>query len=692
MKELCFTLVFTLLVAVCHTEAAVLLTSESQLLEPGTYEVASNVKITQNLTLKDGTTLIFNGGKLVADKEVTITGKSTAIEAPDAVVFTSNIKADGMWRISYASPLWWETVRTEGIIDYGPGINKAAIMVSKGVVQLPRGQYYIGEPLFLPAGVTLRGASGNSSWNDKTEKGYGGTTQLIPIGGSDRWIKSESGSGSKFMIYANATEGGKEGGTIDRPYPQQWKVLENIVVINSNALKYLRCVFTAGSGSFDGVVFRQFGQAIYFSGDYGDNKAIVNCSFFSRDENLHNVAGGYKREDYMVDMGFLGDALMINHCHFAGPGQPMIRISNCGGGVISDNIINGDVYVKGCKSVALLSNHMESGAQVKVESSVAEISNNLIEKRTRPSVDISGGSDDCSVVTLRNNQYLVYQQNRGSAEADKDKKAERFKNMSEIDIKIDNKSFLNIENEYRYEIVAGFNVVRPVGITVGTDNGDFTEFNQKSYAYSSNSYISSNYALNGSATFNDLNKMYIDNVQRVSNTDWFGESGDYLYSYQLVPDAERGIYECYNGRFTNAITAYYDNKTKPTLKLEKHGNGVLLGFTNQSNVRGVMLRLFRTRVKSESDHTPLNVETVDVPFVGGKALYDNGISICGYKWREIDSVPEPTSKVVYRALHIDGTNVSAWSESLPDTSKGWRMGDIIYNVGNFTDWQIKIVK
>lgn len=144
MKKLCFTLVFTLLVAVCHTEAAVLLTSESQLLEPGTYEVASNVKITQNLTLKDGTTLIFNGGKLVADKEVTITGKSTAIEAPDAVVFTSNIKADGMWRISYASPLWWETVRTEGIIDYGPGINKAAIMVSKGVVQLPRGQYYIG--------------------------------------------------------------------------------------------------------------------------------------------------------------------------------------------------------------------------------------------------------------------------------------------------------------------------------------------------------------------------------------------------------------------------------------------------------------------------------------------------------------------------------------------------------------------
>lgn len=640
------------------------LTGPGQLSHSGTYEVVDKVTLSGDITVSEGVTLLFTGGWFDADRKVTITGNSTAIQAADAMIFSKNISVEGKWLMPYASPLWFEPT-VNG--DCSSSINKAADMIKKGIVRLPGGKYNIASPIMLPCGVTLEGASGNSS-ADSIGNGYNTKIVADPNG---NWLRDGNPSGAAFMVYVNADS----SGNIKDEWPTQWLAMRNIYM-NKVGIPELRGVYAAGGAGFDYMVWSGFRQVLCYHKDYySDNKRVTNCHFTNNGGEDENGISSADRNQYFLDMGFLGDGLEVSHCHFVNVGHPAIFVTTSGGGVISDNIVNGDVYISGCNAFTFSNNHLEGGAQVKVKGSTVEIANNYFEKGKVPSVDVSRGDDDYAVVSLRNNKYTVI--NRYRKEGDEGQnKLNRIDSICEYDVAIDTFTILNIDNEFRYDIVVGAHKTLPFGINILTPAGGLKAFNDKSYAFSRRSSVSYNYGVQGSARLDRINDVGVWHVQKVNSVTWLKSAGRYTYTYQSVPDPERGIYGLKNGVATNKAA---DGKV---LEMEKDKGGALLvlsgGDTN--------LKLYRTCV---DDGTMV---TVTVPIAGSRMLYDNGVSVCGYKWQPVTGITEPATKVVYRSLQIDGDNVAAWSESLPTTFTGWKKGDVLYNVGSSGEWDIKIVK
>lgn len=642
---------------------SVKLTDCKQLLKPGTYEVTDVVKFTENINVAKGVVLSFDGGMFYADGLVEIMGDETVIQAPDVMIFSKNIKVEGKWRMPYASPLWFEP-SVEG--DNSSSINKAAEMIGKGKVRLPIGEYNIREPIILPCGVTLEGVSGNSSSDDIKNKC---NTEIIP-NKNGNWRSNVNPSGYEFMVYVNATS----AGAVREPWPTQWLAMRNIYMEkDSKILPDLRGVFAIGGAGFDYVSWNGFNQALcYDTCYYSDNKRITNCHFSN---SVNSITAKNVRECYTLDMGFLGDGMLISHNHFVSAGHPAIYVTTCGGGIISDNIINGDVLVSGSNAFTFSSNHMEQGAQVKVLGSVATVSNNYFEKGGRPSVDISRKDHDYAVVSLSNNKYTVINRDRYNNETAEDK-YERINNICEYDVKIDEFTILDVANEFRYEQVVGANKTLPFGISINTPNEGLKAFNDKSYMFSKRSSVVCDYGVQGTGRLNKINDVSVFHVQNVEWVTWFRPGGRYTYSYQVLPDIDRNIYGVNNGTVTNKAGG------GTVLSLTEYGNGVLLG------VKGgdTNLRLYRTCVDDGI------MECVTIPIAGSRMLYDNGISVCGYKWQPVDCITEPEVKVRYESLELDGENVSAWCDGIPDLLYGWRVGDVLYNVGKSTEWNLKIVK
>lgn len=695
-KNMIMLRVFLFAVILCTIKSAFAverLVSENQLKESGCYEVLQDVTLTQNIKIAKGVTLLFSGGTFKATSPIVLTGQYTVLQAPDSEIFSSNITVKGQWQISYASPLWFSTKTTAGEVDYAECINKAAVMIGKGTVRLPRGIFRVGQPIMLPAGVTLQGASGNSSWDisewntSMPESLYYGTTRITPIKGSGNWIRGVGDdSGAKYLVYVNANKSQK----IIFPYPTQWVSLKNLKLYNDSSLPFLGGVYSAGGSGFEEVVWENFNQALCYSNDYADNKMIKNCQYDCSIKSPWPESPQYDRRRYAVDFGFLGDGLQVEHCHFSTAGHAMLYVSGCGGGEIKDNIINGEVKIVGSKAVTFSSNHLEYGTQLKVNASVVDINNNYFEKDSLPSIEIgslSKQSDENTVVVLRNNQYAFIDRNRSMWGDEKmEDKENRLERICEYDILIDNRAYVDISNEYRYELVVGFGRVVPSGIKITTPEGEFREFNEKSYVFSQKCHIGPNYGLQATARLNNMNKAGVDFLQVCEWVNWFRPTGAYTYSFQYAPDLKRGIYECRDGKVIRKVN------NGQVVILEKYDLGTLLVLGENGAPIRSNLRLFRTRQKSVSDASPLSVEYVDVPVTGSRYIYDNGISVCGNKWREIDSILYPSKITVYKSLQIDGSSVSSWCESLPDLTSGWEQGDLLYNVGKELDWNIVVVK
>lgn len=640
------------------------LTGPGQLSRPGTYEVVDKVTLSGDVTVSEGVTLLFTGGWFDADKKVTITGNSTAIQAADAMIFSKNISVEGKWRVPYASPFWFEPTVNN---DYSSSINKAAMMIKKGIVRLPGGKYNIASPIMLPCGVTLEGASGISGENQASRE----NNTTIVADPNSNWLRDANPSGAAFMVYVNADT----SGNIKGEWPTQWLAMRNIYIYKVG-IPELQGVYAAGGAGFDYMVWSGFRQALCYHKDYySDNKRVTNCHFTNNGGEDENGISSADRNQYFLDMGFLGDGLEVSHCHFVNVGHPAIYVTTSGGGVISDNIVNGDVYISGCNAFTFSNNHLEGGAQVKVKGSTVEISNNYFEKGKEPSVDVSRGDQDYAVVSLRNNKYTVINKYRKRGDEGKNKH-DRIKNICEYDVAIDTFTILNIDNEFRYDIVVGAHKTLPFGINIETPAGGLKAFNDKSYAFSRRSSVSYDYSVQGSARLDRINDVGVWHVQKADSVTWFKDTGRYTYSYQTVPDPERGIYGVKNGVVTNRAA---DGKV---LEMEQYKGGALLVLTGGDT----NLKLYRTCV---DDGT---MESVTVPIAGSTMLYDNGVSVCGYKWQPVTGITEPVTKTVYRSLQIDGDNVAAWSESLPSTFSGWKKGDVLYNVGSSGEWDIKIVK
>ena len=103
---------------------------------------------------------------------------------------------------------------------------------------------------------------------------------------------------------------------------------------------------------------------------------------------------------------------------------------------------------------------------------------------------------------------------------------------------------------------------------------------------------------------------------------------------------------------TKAQISQYDSSNNSissscNIELEQSREGVLLNLNNQGKT--FILRLIRIKIETDK----ISQWYVDVPITGNAIIYDNGVSVNGYKWINSTQSPEVASKTNINALQYN---------------------------------------
>ena len=694
-------------------------------LSSGTYVVEDTITLSHDLTIPEDVTLIFQGGKfVVADdctEEITIIGTNTRLEAPICTIFGKGINVAGTWNIDRAYPQWFDVGNkieytvydednnpvTEYFYDWSTPINKAINMKHSGEVFLKSGIYGISNSIKISKGIQLMGE--NSQLISDTDNSD--ATTIKP--------NSDKNFEDGYMIHINTPYiyDYNEDRYNNFQYIDQSTLIKNICFTNWGEETPIsqKCILAGGGVHLDSIVWYNFLQGVKYTDTYNDTKSITNCSFKYFGENISN------NEEYAIDAVGLGDAFRFEHnaIHHTCNGKAL-KISQCGGASIQGNIINSDVHIVECKAVVFNANHCESGIQVEIIDSCVSTNNNFFEKGTRPNIFIHNSIyGDKSVISMNNDMFMMYNFPRFNIDINKTAEdifelfQNQINNISESDIRIDKNTILNINNVYRYEFGEGlFGKMYPFGIKIekneypridlsgNTTYHPFEEFNKYSYLASCNSKILSGYKLNIQATINDINAPRLNCSQTNGGVKWFEKDGTYRYYYQILWDRDRGLMKTSSSTNTSEsinIINWYPEQVNMSNDVEKitdenseqvsftFSPGVLLDMSEDTNGNCAMIRLIRYKNVIEGLLYKSSYDYIDVPVCGSRYLYDNGISVCGYKWQEYDSIilNETSDKNMEMLRIIDG-NVECFTKregGITPTS-GWKRGDVIHNISN----------
>ncbi len=645
------------------------------------YIIREIIFLSSDLYLPQNVTLIFEGGMMMSDVPVTIFGNNTKIVAPIETVFGENVSVKGSWSMDRSYPQWFEPDVLNGSTDYAGAINKAIVMKRQGEVFLPGGDYYISSPIFIPHGIHLIGEQGQL-YDRKT-------TTIYPLG--SKLVDGKMLYAYKHMVLINTDE----NYNAIEPYANQWVGVSNIIFSNLiSCFPNGRCMYISSGVSINQVYWYEFLQAAEFKYIYSDTKSITNCTFSNENDIVipDNLTDDELRDYSAFNLNGLGDALRFEHNSLGTKGQPYaLYLCECGGGRISNNILCGDVLIRYSKAVTISNNHMEGGPQIRIEYSSVIIEENYIEKGIKPSVCIIGLNVGFAVVSLRGNQYIYYDLNRNQDEHNGrlDLKKKRLDAISEFDIEINEFVLVNIQNEYRYYLCSGFGDMVLHGISVKSTNDTFTnKFLQQSYYLSQSSEVTRGYGIRASADFMSINAPFIYHMQYFNNINWFGKSGVYMYEYQIAWDYDRAIFKSESGHAWFKIIS-----DQNPIEVVENQSGILFALSSSS---GLLIHLKRHRLNPGNYEEILESEEVFVPVCGASHIYDNGLSICGFKWRQVNLDLKDTDAVIHfdRYENING-RVNAWAicEDMPVLNSHWSVGDIIYNISPTDEnWSIKIVK
>lgn len=719
--------------------------------QPGcTYVIDRVISLSADLSIAAGVTLIFQGGRFEnanyansQNEPASVTIKAPAmgkdynepaegvtIEAPLSVIFGKGIKATGFWVCPYASPVWFEAERKDHhiqpasrkILDYADSINKAIEMKQSGIVFLPKGDYFVSKPIKIPAGVTLRGENGN---------GYSNlSTKIYPLGTVPKPASELPTDPNKLRFdktypydyvvlvncdYPSGTSS-NQAPTPIKNLPIPWTAIESLQLINAPDVHYgCRCIYACGGAMFHGVGWHDFVQAVAYSYHYADGKSITECNAgsaydFSKLFPPEEIDNTHKY--YLFDMGGLGDTLLFMHNHAtATPLDKILFITMCDGGSIQGNILNGDVHILGSKAITFSDNHMEGGAQIIIEDSIVTSHSNFIYKGTRPNIIIKhgeytnpdgtpGSNPYTPVVTMENDQFLFCTKasgteeenerlaNKGSNKNDWPLRRKRLESIAEYDIEVDAYTTLNLTNVFRYDIANMIDELFPFGILVTSPKGPIKEFNDHSYFCSQQSTIMSNYLVRADFKADKLNDPIIwfpsDPPMRHGAIPWLAPVGSYKYSFVIEWDPQRNI-------------VGLDDKNKAirlmgTAVFNTIGEfGLLIRpLANNFSPYYYQARLYREYTGPNGEK---KLETVAVPICGNRIMYDNGFSIAGFRWETLEGTTIESIKTPrYEVYRYASGHVEAFANSQPMPTTAWSKGDIIYNVGPASDWDLKIVK
>jgi hypothetical protein len=223
----------------------------------------------------------------------------------------------------------------------------------------------------------------------------------------------------------------------------------------------------------------------------------------------------------------------------------------------------------------------------------------------------------------------------------------------------------------------------------------FDEFNDFSYKLSRESFISVGFGIDKTFTIHSPNYDVTTNKQKNAGLIWLGASGLYLYYYQIIWDNERNIIATFNSSQLHEIPTLYGDPLNFT---QNQAGAALLSFStgiDDVNNFEFTIRLFRRR----STDATTAWKTVDVPVCGAQILYDNGISVCGYKWKDLNenilqTIPfysdNDMDRITYQG---DSIMCRKQTKNSIDTNRvAFKPGDILVNTNPSTTWTIVTIK
>lgn len=624
-----------------------------------TYVVTLIHSIEKEISLAANVTLIFMGGMIVGSG--TLKGNNTSLVAPISQIFGSNINVTGRWNMDKAYPQWFGAISGSNN-DCSDAINKAITMKVTGEVFIPRGKYIIKNIIHVKYGIQLIGESGTEA-NTESELG---TLLIADMEDSSRLVENSLFTNG-YVVEINVkdwyfNDKGEKVCNWEVPYSSNQTQIERLLF--SNNISKLKAVFSAASCcKITTCTFHNFQQSVVFSDNhYIDRKKITGC-VINNDANIHRG-----ESLYTIDFGFLGDGLVCEYNSINdGSYNKGIRVASCLGGNITSNIVNADVLISGCKGIILDSNHMEDG-QIVIQDSNIGIRNNYFKKTDKPNVVIqSSGNYDTPAIDMQDNIFLFY---------DKEVSDQSDYNVDEIceyDIQLSNTSndgdmiqILNISQNYRCWVLSGaIGKMYLCGITLcDKDTLPVQQFNDHSYLLSRFSSVFPGGYVNKLGAMDNLQNIYIQIDGGSIYTTWSLPDGEYFYKGHAIWDVKRQI--------CNPI------KDLKSYILKKDSGGLLL--TVRDGMACGQISNFRLYRGKKEGNDVRYTHYVDVPICSTHYLYENGVSICGFKWKDL------TAGVMHGNINIEsinykGTNIECKSPFCPSFGD-WKDGDIVYNMGS----------
>lgn len=682
--------------------------------------LSKSYQTTPTITIGKNVTLIFDGGCISGDFK--LVGNKTTIQAPIAQIF-DGVTVEGDWICDRAYPQWFDGEAgkqpwitdikdSDGQLtdphDCSPAINKAIKMKKIGEVFLPMGHYYVARRIEMTHGIRLVGEgcgrkTNNDTYGNRDNWGY--ATRIVPYINNAGADSFPDGAVLELNIKHNESQPTLDNATWDMHFPDPTSTIQNVVFSNDYnrtingvdarlTLSSKVCCLVAGGFLFENSYWRNFRRAIKVTQDYADIKTVRHCVFESDlDRIASNLPASLADKQYMIDLGYSGDALVFENCavHTV-PKKDSVSdgalcLNSCKGGSISSNILNRDVLLHGVTNVVFAGNHMEVGAQLRIVNSDLAVNNNHFERGLRPSVvfDISDETHGENVETPWNGHFSVINMTDNTFIEWFKKAAENdvlgrpcIKDVCDYDLALcslgEAPYEIHLARNYRYvyltDVESPDRSNHPTGITVGkyvTPKGTIVpvdEFNKYSHILSAESTIRSNLGIAKSEAYSSVPQLsaYVFSNYRVINLDptEATTSNEWKFSYygEVILDPVRDI----RGPKFNFSHGEYN---------KQYGN--IISLNRVTGDKPCILRITRVNATGKKQY-------VDVPVCGGRLLYDNYYCVNGYKWQDntagLDADPHPTTAVEFK-----DRNVVCAKGSLPSSNVGWVKGDIIINNG-----------
>lgn len=674
------------------------------IIENGALEIGSGM----TLTIGEGSEITVSSTGWI-EGDGTLNGNFTHINAPMKQVFYNGLDVGGNWSNGRIYPQWFGAVAYDCEAPSNPeyssdAIMKSAKMAGTGEVFISRGFYILDKPIDLDCGVTISGEPGlykndkfgtiliaklnysQIGWEITEDKSSGGIKNEPKYDKNGDCVSAEQPlSNYLFRINIDPNKVGLKM-KLKMEYPPMCATIRNLRIKNKTYPKkffvfdkLLSCVLAGDSTAFDNVIFDDFGQAVRYVDQYLDNKRVTNCTFYC---NPPEYTGTLKL--YAFDMGFLGDGVLFEHnAIHDGIYNKGLRLSNSGGACVNANIINADVLIHNCRGVDFSENHIEERHTIRVNSSQASLRNNFIWIGNSPSVMVYADDyQNKSIVTMSGNVFrfidtVFYTR----IEKDKNNKDvivveddmpsnEAFECAAEV--AVDEFSALDISNCFRYWGGRGFGGTQVSGIHISKMEGvdafmPFDEFNNFSYSLSQRSTISGGFEIDGRFSVDSVPASQISPIAMLNeNVLWQGGNGEYSYTAQVLFDAPREI-----GLDAVDISVWEASGSKGNVNVEVNQKGVLINLGKSSG--RYLLRLVRMR----SDD--LTFKYVDIPICDTTYLYDNGLSVNGFKWTDCDDWNAVVVNSTLECFEYNSGKVRVFASGrLWPIGDGWKKGDVVY--------------